>query len=370
MIPLMLTAAAAYKSLAGLLDDDRRRAAEPEPSPNHHPLLVAAGVAVAAGLLTRAVVRKRRYFDLDGRVVVLTGGSRGLGLAVARRLVDKGARLALCARDEADLRDAQDDLRDRGGDAFAAVCDVTDPAQVRAFLGQVRDAVGPVDVLINNAGMIAVGPAENMTADDYDDAMRTHFYGPLAFILELLPEMRRRGAGRICNVASVGGRVALPHLVPYAASKFALVGLGEGLRAESAKHGVYVTTVCPGTIRTGSTRAAEFKGDEPAEFEAFADAAYAPGASISADRMAAKIVDAIEHGDAEVIAPLVAKVQTMFHGVAPGVGVELLALLDRLMPAAKPGDTSAATGRKADVGQLSAYTAEMQERAAAAYHQS
>ena len=380
MIPLLLTGLALYKQTADLLSDDDGRPAKARntKSPRSrdddddggHPLLIAGGVAVAAGLLTRAVVRKKRYYDLSGKVVVLTGGSRGLGLAVARLLVDKGAKLALCARSEGELREAQDELRDRGGDVFAGVCDVTKPGQVRTFLGQVKAQMGNVDVLINNAGQITVGPASSMTRGDFDKSMATHFDGPLTFILELLPTMRKRGSGRVCNVASFAGRVPVPHMVPYVAGKFALVGLGEALRTECAADGVYVTTVCPGTVRTGSTVAATFKGHAQDEFEWFANGAYAPVGSISADRMAAKIVDAIEHGDAEVIAPLIAKVQTMLQGVAPGVGTELLTLLDRfLLPPDKKGDTSGTKGRKLGTEPLPAYTAEMQEEMAESYNE-
>ena len=385
MIPLFLTGLALYKQLGDLLSDedekrpaksDRKQSRPAKRPPDRdddgggHPLLIAGGVAVAAGLLTRAVVRKKRYYDLSGKVVVLTGASRGLGLATARILVDKGAKLAICARSEGELREAQDELRDRGGDVFAGVCDVTEPGQVRRFLDQVRQQVGPVDVLINNAGQITVGPASSMTRNDFDSSMATHFEGPLTFILETLPAMRRRGSGRVCNVASFAGRVPVPHMAPYVAGKFALVGLGEALRTECAADGVYVTTVCPGTVRTGSTVAAEFKGHAQDEFEWFANGAYAPVASISADRMAAKIVDAVEHGDAEVIAPLVAKVQTMLHGVAPGVGCELLSLLDRfLLPPDKPGDKSGTKGRALSTAELPAYTAEMQEEMTEAYNE-
>lgn len=368
MFPKLFTALA----LAKVAHDRFWHEPEHEPvdeEPDHHPLLIAGGVALATGFLARAIIRKQRFFDLHGKVVILTGGSRGLGLEIARQLVAKGARVAICARSEIELRTAQDDLHDRGGDVFAGLCDVTKPDQVRHFVDLVRGQMGPPDVLINNAAVIEVGPVENLNRHDFDEAMRTNFDGPLSFIFEVLPDLMARGGGRILNVASIGGKVPLPHLAPYAASKHALVGLGGAMRAELLKHNVYLTTVCPGTVRTGSPLNATFKGDVEAEYAWFAKGDNAPGLSISTERMAGKIVDALEHGDAEVITPWPAKLQSLFHGLAPGVSTEVAALIARLLPDAKPGDTSSSTGREADVGQLPAWTAEMQEAAAAKFNE-
>ena len=171
----------------------------------------------------------------------------------------QGARGGLRPR-SGGIRRADEDLGARGPVAAAFPCDLRDRDQVRKLFRQVRERLGPIDVLINNAGVIEVGPAETMTLEDYQDAMATNFWAPLYAILEALPEMRQRRQGRIVNIASVGGKVSVPHLLPYCASKFALVGLSEGLRAELAKDGVVVTTVCPGLMRTGSPRNATFKG--------------------------------------------------------------------------------------------------------------
>src|SRR5262249_50390239 len=145
-------------------------------------------------------------------------------------------------------------------------CDITDRERVEEMVAVVQYRWGPVDVLINNAGTISVGPVETMTLDDYRRAMRTHFWGPLYTIHAVLPAMRRRGTGRIVNISSIGGKVSVPHLLPYNASKFALVGYSEGLRAELARDGIVVTTVCPGLMRTGSPRHAFFKGRHRAEY--------------------------------------------------------------------------------------------------------
>ena len=103
--------------------------------------------------------------------------------------------------------------------------------------------------MINNAGVIQVGPVEHMDLDDFGNSLDVHLWGPLYLSLAVLPHMKRRGAGRIVNISSIGGRVAVPHLLPYSVGKFALVGLSDALRVEMRRHGIYVTTVCPSSAR-------------------------------------------------------------------------------------------------------------------------
>src|SRR5204863_2590958 len=122
--------------------------------------------------------------------------------------------------------------------------------------------------------------------------------------LDVMPDMRARREGRIVNISSIGGKVSVPHLLPYSASKFALVGLSEGLRAELAKDGIVVTTVCPGLMRTGSPRNAQFKGQHRAEYAWFTLSDSMPFFSQSAERAARQILSACRHGEAEVVLSL------------------------------------------------------------------
>src|SRR5690606_4950492 len=145
-------------------------------------------------------------------------------------------------------------------------CDVSDSAQVGKMLETIEAELGPVEVLVNNASIIQVGPLESQEIEDFERAMEINFWGTLHTTLAVLPEMRRRGAGRIVNITSIGGKVAIPHLLPYDCAKFAVVGFSEGLRAEVARHGISVTTVVPGLMRTGSPVNAFFKGDAEREF--------------------------------------------------------------------------------------------------------
>ncbi len=293
-------------------------------------LLAAAGAG--ALLAVREVVRRSREYDMRDRVVLITGGSRGLGLVLARELAREGAKLAICARDLEELDRARRDLHGRGATVLTLPCDVSNRAEVEELVREVTSHFGRIDVLINNAGVIEVGPVEVMTLDDYDHAMKTHFWGPLYSILSVLPQMKERGAGRIVNISSIGGKIAVPHLLPYSASKFALVGLSEGMRAELAKDGVVVTTVCPGLMRTGSPRNAIFKGQHRAEYAWFAISDSLPGTSMKAERAARQIISACKRGDAEIILSVPAKLAALFHGVFPGLTADLLGLANRVLP--------------------------------------
>ena len=156
---------------------------------------------------------------------------------------------------------------------------------------------GRIDILINNAGIMVVAPVETLTRADFERVMAVNFWGVLNPTLEVLPGMRARGTGRIVNITSIGGKIAVPHLLPYSCAKFAAVGLSEGLRAELADTGISVTTVVPGLMRTGSHLNAEFGGEQEAEYRWFALGASAPyPMAIGADRAARLIVRAIKRG--------------------------------------------------------------------------
>lgn len=287
---------------------------------------------VGAAVVARQLVRYSRSIDLRGRSVMITGGSRGLGLVLAREFAREGAKLAICARDPNELERARADLAERGADVIAVQCDVTDQEQVESAVGTIFEVFGRVDVLVNNAGVIQVGPFETMTLEDFDNAIRSHFWGPLYTTLAVLPEMRRRREGRIVNISSIGGKISVPHLLPYGASKFALTGLSEGLRAELAKDGILVTTVIPGLMRTGSPPNAFFKGRHRAEYAWFSISDAMPGLSISAEAAARKIVNACRHGDAEAILSLPAKAGVRLHGLFPGPTADILGMVNRLLP--------------------------------------
>ena len=264
--------------------------------------------------------------NLAGKRVVVTGGSRGLGFALAAELRRHGARVAICARGAEQLLAAQAEL---GDDVVAIPCDVADRDQVDAFI----DEVGPVDVLVNNAGVIAVGPWQTQTVDDYRELLDIHLFGLVHTTLAVLPSMIERGEGRIANVTSIGGKVSVPWLLPYAVSKFAAVGFSEGLRAELAGTGVKVTTVVPGLMRTGSFLSAWFKGDRaPLEYGLFAPLSGTRATTVSAERAARRIVGAVRRGDAEVTLGLHALLASRTTALAPAAVQTALGLVARALP--------------------------------------
>ena len=305
-------------------------------------LLATAGLVLGGIAIARAA-RARRRIDFGGKVAVITGGSRGLGLVLARQLVREGAKVAICARDHQELARAADQLETLDADVLALTCDVTRPEEIEEAFAQVRERFGPIDILINNAGVIQVGPLEAMTPEDYDHALRVHFWGPLHTTFAVLPEMRARKAGRIVNIASVGGKISVPHLLPYSASKFALVGLSQGLRSALAADRVFVTTVCPGLMRTGSPRNASFKGRHRQEFAWFSILDSLPALSLEATLAARRILEACRFGDAELVMPASTAAAVKLNALFPGVGAALLSLADRLLPG--PGGIGTAARR-------------------------
>ena len=328
--------------------------------------MVGLAAGVAAAFVGARIVRERRAIDFGGRVVVITGGSRGLGLVMARQLAAQGARLVLLARDDRELDRARRLLEEEhGGEVIAIRCDVRRKADVRAAVAQILEQCGAVDVLINNAGVIQVGPLEHMQHEDFENAMATHFWGPLHLMLELMPVMRRRGFGRIVNIGSIGGRVAVPHLAPYSASKFALTGLSDAVRAELAPAGIAVTTVSPGLMRTGSPVNAYVKGQHEAEYAWFAIADALPGFSIAAERAASQILSACAHGDPELTLTLPARSAIMLNDLAPDLMARLMMMVSRLLPGSGgPEGDHSKRGRESESKWAPSWVTALSDRAA------
>lgn len=295
-------------------------------------LATALGIGAAAAYA--ALRRQRSAYEWEDKVVLITGGSRGLGLVLARALAARGARIAIIARDAEELKRAETDLRRRGATVFQTVCDVRNQSEVKRAVEAVRSHYGQIDALVNNAGVIQVGPLEVQTQADFESAMAVHFWGAFYMMQAVLPEMKRRGAGRIVNVSSIGGKIAVPHLAPYCASKFALVGLSGAMRVELAKDNIFVTTVCPGLMRTGSHVNAVFKGQNEKEFAWFSIGNALPVSSIGAERAAEQIIEAAGRGNAELIISTQAKLAAKAHTLFPELAANVSALVNRTLPEA------------------------------------
>jgi NAD(P)-dependent dehydrogenase (short-subunit alcohol dehydrogenase family) len=285
----------------------------------------------AIGIMLSSRQARNRYTFRD-RCVVITGGSRGLGLVLARQLARRGSKLGIMGRSQVALQGAEAELSALGAEVLALRCDVRRQEEVEAAIKKVMVRFGAVDVLINNAGIIQVAPLEHMTVKDFEDALATHLLGPLHCILAVLPHMRRAGQGRIVNISSIGGKIAIPHLLPYCASKFALVGLSDGLRAELRRHHILVTTVCPGLMRTGSPRNASFKGQHRREYAWFAVSDSLPWVSMDAEQAAEEIISACRRGASRVVLGLHMKGAVLLNELFPGAMSTLLSAANRVLP--------------------------------------
>ncbi|HEU4412372.1 MAG TPA: SDR family oxidoreductase [Polyangiaceae bacterium] len=292
----------------------------------------ALGLAAGLALAAAGAARRSRRLDLRGKVVVVTGGGRGLGYAIASEFARRGSRLALCGRDPAEVEGAAEALRRAGADAFAARCDASDPDEVARFFAQTLDRFGALDVLVNNAGECFVGPAVALHQADVERALRNIFWATYHPTMAALPHLRARRRGRIVNVTSIGGKVGLPHMSAYAAGKFAVTGFSETLAAELVKDGIYVSTVTPPPLRNGAQLASRYGGRREQEFAWFAWGLSSRLTAIDARRAARAVVDAAEYGDPERAVSLSSWLLARLQGLLPGTTTRVLALVDRAMP--------------------------------------
>jgi NAD(P)-dependent dehydrogenase (short-subunit alcohol dehydrogenase family) len=171
-----------------------------------------------------------------------------------------------------------------------------------------------------------------MTPEDFERAMRLHFWAPYELVSQIVPEMRTWGGGRIVNISSIGGKVAVPHLAPYSASKFALTGFSDAIRAELARDNIHVTTVAPGMMRTGSHVNARFKGKHDMEFAWFAASAGAPLISMNADRAARKILAACRRGQPSLTLTFAARGAILGNALFPNLAGYVMRLVNRFLP--------------------------------------
>ena len=273
------------------------------------------------------------------KIALITGGSRGLGLEIARQICAGGGNVALIARDAEELSRAKTDLDPFATEVLTIQCDLLETAQIQSAVQQTLQRFGKIDILINNAGIIEIGPVEHMQLKDFDRAMRLHFWAPFILYLLIAPHMRANG-GRIVNISSVGGRIAVPHMAAYSASKFALTGFSDAIRAELARDNIFVTTVTPGLMRTGSHIHAKFKGDHAAEFKWFDRSRKIPFASISVERAARKILNACQQGKPALVMPCSAYFIIAAHALFPNLTARVMKIVNRSLPprVSKSGD--------------------------------
>src|SRR5437867_7945607 len=272
-------------------------------------------------------------FSYRDKVALITGGSRSLGLEIARQICARGAKVALIARDPAELARAKTELDRLATEVLTIQCDLLESAQIQSAVQQTLQRFGRIDILINNAGMIEVGPIEHMQLKDFERAIRLHFWAPFILYLLIVPQMRAKGGGRIVSISSVGGKIAVPHMAPYSSRKFALVGFSDAMRAELAQDNIYVTTVTPGLMRTGSQIHAKFKGDHAAEYRWFDLSRKIPFASISVERAARKILKACRRAKPALIMPCSVYFIIAANALFPNLFGRVMKMLNRCLPA-------------------------------------
>lgn len=302
-------------------------------------------IGILAGIsafVAYEIIKRSRKMSMKGKSILITGGSRGLGLVLARQLVRKGAKVAICARDQHELDKAAEQIRSLGGVVATYCCDVSDRAAVEVMVREASAAFGKIDILINNAGIIQVGPSALMRAEEYEEALNIILWGAINTTLAVMPQMKARRSGTIVNITSIGGKVSIPHLLPYSVSKFALVGFSEGLHAALKKDNIHVTTVFPGLMRTGSHHNIEVLGQKEKEFGWFSILGTHPLLSVNAERAAASIIKAFRQRKAAITISLPAKILIQLHALFPEFIAEASGLVNYLMPNAKgtKGDKS------------------------------
>jgi short-subunit dehydrogenase len=305
-------------------------------------------VAATAGAAAVAALgrRPRREDDLRGEVAVVTGASRGLGLLLATELAQRGCRLLICARDQTELGRAASRLRDLGAEVAAVACDLTEEESASNLVQAAQQEYGRLDIMISNAGIIRVGPVQSTTPADYATALALMALAPARLALAALPVMQAQGHGRIVTITSLGGKVSVPHLLPYSTAKFAAVGFSEGLRAELGRGPVTVTTVVPGLMRTGSHVNAEFAGQRAGEFTWFGLGASLPVVSMDAERAARQIVAGVAQRRPEIFLTPAGQVVSRLAGVAPELTTAVLHAVQKLLLPAPDGDAGAVPGHR------------------------
>jgi NAD(P)-dependent dehydrogenase (short-subunit alcohol dehydrogenase family) len=259
--------------------------------------------------------------------------------------VRRGANVALCARDPDEVARAERELARHGTLVLAEVCDASEEQAAQRFMHGVQARFGRIDILITCAATIQVGPIECMTRADFEEALRQIFWTTYHATMAAIPTMRSQRRGNIVHVTSFGGKLAVPHMLPYCSAKFAATGFSAGLRSELAKDGIHVTTIAPGLLRTGAHVNAPFKGQHGKEFTWFSAGAVAPLLSLPSAKAAARIVRAVEKNRAECTFSVPVRAAIIAQAMFPGMMSRLLSLQNWFLPSAQGGTIDARTGQ-------------------------
>jgi uncharacterized protein len=255
--------------------------------------------------------------ELRGSVGIITGASRGIGAELADGLARKGVNLALAARSKDDLEQVAERIRARGVKAIAVPTDISNRSELQDLVARTREELGPVDLLVNNAGLEIAGYSDQLDPEYIDQVVQVNLTSLIQLSRIVVPEMMARRKGHICNIASVAGKVARPYATVYSATKHGVVGFSWSLRAEMAEHNVEVSVVCPGYV---------------ADVGMFADRKEKLGISkppnalkeVSPQEVVATAIKSIEENRAEaIVGPLLMKIADVAHAISPDFAMNL-----------------------------------------------
>ncbi|UYL07258.1 SDR family oxidoreductase [Bdellovibrio sp. SKB1291214] len=311
-------------------------------------LFKRVGLGLLGGITYSLIRDQLRYRSLKNSVVVISGGSRGLGLLLGKEFAQQGASVALLARDTEELARAKKiiELAVPTAEVLVLECDCTKPHQVDQAIGDIMKTFGQIDVVVNNAGIISTAPFENASKKDFEDSLDIHFWAPFYVNRACLPHLK--AGARIVNISSIGGMVPVPHHAAYCTGKYALRGYSQSLRLALMKQGIYVTTVCPGLMRTGSARNAKVKGQFKKEHAWFSLMASAPLITINAEKAARRIVSATKTGQAEISVTLMSRVAAIFNTHFPGIYADIGSVANLLLPNPTEDSRTTLDGKNAE----------------------
>lgn len=187
---------------------------------------------------------------MAGKVALVTGASRGVGLAIARRLGQMGASVAICSRDAQRIESAREQLQSEGSKVFAAPADVGSAGEVESLVKNAEKVLGPIEILVNNAGIGYFGPTHEADEANWDAVLGTNLKAVFLLSRAVAPGMIRRKTGHIINIASLAAKSAFPGGGIYCASKWGLLGLTQCMAEDLRPHGIRVSAICPGSVAT------------------------------------------------------------------------------------------------------------------------
>lgn len=290
--------------------------------------LVTAGAAAAVYAWRRL---PRRH--TQGRTVLITGGSRGLGLELAREFLAAGARVALCARNQAELERARQRLAPAGEPVSIHVADISDPQDVDRLVSEVAERWGRLDILVNNAALFMSGPMALMRVEDYERILKVNLIGTIIVTETCRPYLERRGG--VITIVSAAGLLPAPHLAPYAVSKAGVSMYAQLLEVELADRGLETMAVYPSYMPTGVSYHADYRGAVAAEQHTVQRLMQVPFLAVDQRRGAGIIVDAWRYGRRVVIYPAVVRLSVMLTGLVPEFVLRIARRANRYYPTSR-----------------------------------